>query len=213
VSAPTISTRIVKVDSVPPDPSVMRDAGALIETGGLVGFPTESFYGLGANALDARAVARVFAVKGRPEAKPLLVLVDSVEMAELLATGISRGARDLMARHWPGPLTLVLTASERVPPGLTGGSGTVGVRMPGHVVARALVATAGRPVTAPSANPSAAPPPTTADAVHRYFAGRVELILDGGTTAGGAGSTVADCTAWPPRILRQGPVVVDAACA
>ncbi|HKW93939.1 MAG TPA: Sua5/YciO/YrdC/YwlC family protein, partial [Methylomirabilota bacterium] len=119
MSAPPISTRIVKVDSGQPDPSVMRDAGALIETGGLVGFPTESFYGLGADALDARAVARVFAAKGRPEAKPLLVLVDSLEMARSLATEISSGARELMARHWPGPLTLVLAASERVPPGLT----------------------------------------------------------------------------------------------
>jgi len=213
VSASPISTRIVKVDPVQPDPSVMGDAGALIETGGLIGFPTESFYGLGANALDARAVARVFAVKGRPEAKPLLVLVDSVAMAESLATEISSGTRDLMARHWPGPLTLVLTASGRVPSGLTGGTGTVGVRMPGHALARALVAAAARPVTAPSANPSAAPPPTTAEAVRQYFAGRMELILDGGATAGGAGSTVADCTVWPPRILRQGPVVVEPACA
>src|SRR5262249_5701667 len=95
VSAPPISTRVVKVDPVQPDPSVMRDAGALLEPGGLVGFPTESFYGLGANALDARAVARVFAVKGRPEAKPLLVLVDSVAMAESLTTEISSGAREL----------------------------------------------------------------------------------------------------------------------
>jgi L-threonylcarbamoyladenylate synthase len=212
VSTPTISTRIVSVDPVQPDQAVMRAAGAVVESGGLVVFPTESFYGLGADALDPAAIARVFAVKGRPEDKPLLVLVDSVDMVTELAAAIPDGARALMARHWPGALTLVLRASARAPAGLTGGTGTVGVRLPGHAVARALVAAAARPVTAPSANPSAAPPPRTAEAVRGYFDGRVELILDGGTTTGGAGSTVADCTVWPPRILRQGPVIVEASC-
>jgi L-threonylcarbamoyladenylate synthase len=191
----------------------MRAAGALVATGGLVAFPTESFYGLGADALDAGAVARVFAVKGRPDDKPLLVLVDGIEMAAGLAAAVPDGARALMARHWPGALTLVLRAAARVPAALTGGTGTVGVRMPGHAVARALVAAAARPVTAPSANPSGAPPPLTAAAVRGYFEGRVELILDGGPTAGGAGSTVADCTVWPPRVLRQGPVVLETSCA
>ena len=213
MSTPTISTRVVSVDPVQPDQSVMRAAGALVEAGGLVAFPTESFYGLGADALDPAAIARVFEVKGRPDDKPLLVLVDSIDMATELAAAIPDGARALMARHWPGALTLVLRAAARVPAGLTGGTGTVGVRLPGHAVARALVAAAARPVTAPSANPSggaaaAGPRRTSAG----YFDGRVELILDGGTTAGGAGSTVADCTVWPPRILRQGPVIVEAAC-
>ncbi|MEX2224739.1 MAG: L-threonylcarbamoyladenylate synthase [Candidatus Rokuibacteriota bacterium] len=210
MSAPTISTRVVSVDPERPDQSVMRAAGARIGAGGLVAFPTESFYGLGADALDAGAIARVFEVKGRPDGKPLLVLVDSVDMVQALTADIPAGARALMARHWPGGLTLVLEASARVPAGLTGGTGTVGVRMPGHAVARALVAAAARPLTAPSANPSAAPPPVTAAAVRAYFDGRVELILDGGPTAGGAGSTIADCTVWPPRILRQGPVVLEA---
>jgi len=213
VSTPPISTRVVNVDPVQPDQSVMRAAGALVVAGGLVAFPTESFYGLGADALDAGAVARVFAVKGRPEDKPLLVLVDGIEMAAGLAAAVPDGARVLMARHWPGPLTLVLRAAARVPAALTGGTGTVGVRMPAHAVARALVAAAARPVTAPSANPSGAPPPLTAAAVRGYFDGRVELILDGGPTAGGAGSTVADCTVWPPRVLRQGPVVLEGSCA
>ncbi|MGH7368998.1 MAG: L-threonylcarbamoyladenylate synthase [Candidatus Rokuibacteriota bacterium] len=210
MSTPTISTRVVAVDPDRPDRSVMRAAGALVEAGGLVAFPTESFYGLGADALDADAIARVFEVKGRPGGKPLLVLVDSVEMVTGLAADLPDGARALMARHWPGALTLVLEASARVPAGLTGGTGTVGVRMSGHAVARALVAAAARPITAPSANPSAAPPPVTAAATRAYFDGRVELILDGGSTAGGAASTVADCTVWPPRILRQGPVVLEA---
>ncbi len=212
MSTATVSTHIVSVDPVQPDQSVMRAAGALVETGGLVAFPTESFYGLGADALDARAIARVFEVKGRPENKPLLVLVDSIDMAAQLTTHIGAGARALMERHWPGPLTLVLEAARSIPAGLTGSTATIGVRMPGHPVARALVSAARRPLTAPSANPSAAPPPRTAEAVREYFDGRVELILDGGPTAGGAGSTVADCTVWPPRILRHGPVVLEVPC-
>ncbi len=212
MSTATISTRIIDVDPLEPDQAVMRAAGALVEAGGLVAFPTESFYGLGADALDPDAIARVFEVKGRPTRKPLLVLVDSIDMAARLTTHIGAGARALMQRHWPGPLTLVLEAAGSVPAGVTGGTGTIGVRMPGHAVARALVRAARRPITAPSANPSAAPPPLTAAAVREYFDGRVELILDGGPTAGGAGSTVADCTVWPPRILRQGPVVLEASC-
>jgi L-threonylcarbamoyladenylate synthase len=212
VSTPAISTRVVRVDPVEPDRSVMRAAAARVQAGGLVAFPTESFYGLGADALDPTAIARVFEIKGRPDDKPLLVLVDSIDMVTELAAAIPDGARALMARHWPGALTLVLRAAARVPAGLTGGTGTVGVRLPGHAVARALVAAVARPVTAPSANPDGAPPPRTAGDVRGYFDGRVELILDGGTTAGGAGSTVADCTVWPPRILRQGPVIVEASC-
>jgi len=212
VSAPPIRTRIRAVDPEQPDVRSIAAAAAVVEAGGLVAFPTESFYGLGADALDSDAVARVFEVKGRPEHKALLVLVDSIEMAVGLAARVSDGARALMARYWPGPLTLVLEAADRVPAGLTGGGSTIGVRMPGHAVARALVRSAGRPITAPSANPSEAPPALTAAAVRDYFEGRVELILDGGPTVGGAGSTVADCTVWPPRILRQGPVIVEAAC-
>jgi L-threonylcarbamoyladenylate synthase len=209
VSTPTIATRLTVVDPERPDEAVLRAAGALLERGGLVAFPTESFYGLGADALDAVAVARVFEVKGRPETKPLLVLVDSMDMARRLTSRVDDRARALMRRHWPGPLTLVLEAAPGVPVGLTAGTGTVGVRLPAHPVARALVRAAGRPITAPSANPSDAPPPRTAAAVREYFDGRVELILDGGPTAGGAGSTVADCTVWPPRVLRQGPVVLE----
>ncbi len=199
-------TRIVSVDARAPARGALDEAAAVLERGGMVAFPTESFYGLGVDALNADAVARVFEVKGRPESKPVLVLVDSVAMAEALAPGIPAGVRELMARHWPGPLTLVLTAAPSVPEALTAGTGTIGLRMPGHAVALALVRAAGLPVTAPSANPGGQPPPATAAAVSEYFGGRLDLILDGGPTAGGPASTVADCTAWPPRILRQGLV-------
>jgi L-threonylcarbamoyladenylate synthase len=198
-------TRVIVIDETTA-PGQLEEAGAVLRSGGLVAFPTESFYGLGADALDERAVARVFRAKGRSETKPVLVLVDSIAMAESLVADLPTGARELMARHWPGPLTLVLTARAHVPGALIAGSGTLGVRMPGHAIALALVRAAGRPVTAPSANPSGASPPTTASAVRAYFEDAVDVILDGGRTAGGTGSTIADCTAWPPRILRAGPV-------
>ena len=194
------------VDADRPEPDALDAAAAVLKSGGIVAFPTESFYGLGADALAPAAVRRIFEVKGRPETKPLLVLVDSIEQALALAVEPSAGARALMAQHWPGPLTLVLRAAPTVPVEVTAGSGTVGVRVPGHAVALGLVRAAGRPVTAPSANPSGAPPPTLAAEVARLFPGTLDLILDGGATAGGEGSTVADCTVWPPRILRQGPI-------
>jgi L-threonylcarbamoyladenylate synthase len=202
-------TRMLTVDASALSGAALDEAVAILRNGGLVAFPTESFYGLGAEAGNPRALARVFDVKGRPEQKPLLVLVDSVAMAETLAVEIPAGARALMARHWPGALTLVLAAAAHLPSALTGDTGTVGVRMPGHPVALGLVRAAGFPVTAPSANPSGEAPPTTALAVRQYFERSLDLILDGGPTAGGAGSTIADCTTWPPRVLRQGPVRVS----
>ncbi|MCI0548943.1 MAG: threonylcarbamoyl-AMP synthase [Candidatus Rokubacteria bacterium] len=203
-----MSTPTVRVDPVSPAPAMLASAGAILRRGGLVAFPTESFYGLGADAGSAAAVARVFTVKGRPDAKPLLVLVDGIAMVERLAADVPPRARELMARHWPGPLTLILRAVPELPAALTAGTGTVGVRMPGHAVALALVRAAGRPVTAPSANPSGAPPPTTAEAVCRDLGPGVDLVVDAGPTAGGPASTIADCTVWPPRIVREGPVVL-----
>jgi L-threonylcarbamoyladenylate synthase len=187
---------------------VLHEAASCLWRGGLVVFPTETFYGLGAYAMDRVAVARVFEVKGRPESKPLLVLVDSPKMAESLAAEIPEAARSLMACHWPGPLTLVFRASPRLPTELTAGTGTIGIRMPGHPVALALVRAAGA-VTAPSANLSGEPPPTTAQQALEQLEGRVELILDCGPTAGGLPSTVLDVTVIPPRLIRQGAVALS----
>jgi L-threonylcarbamoyladenylate synthase len=201
-------TVILTIDAATPDVRTLGRAGAVVRQGGLVAFPTESFYGLGVDALDPSAVERVFETKGRPATSPLLVLVDGVAMVEGLAAEVLPGARELMARHWPGPLTLVLRAAPHVPAALTAGCGTIGVRMPGHPVALGLVGAVGAAITAPSAHPSGEAPATTAAQVRAYFADALDVILDGGTTAGGTGSTVADCTAWPPRVLRQGPVAL-----
>jgi L-threonylcarbamoyladenylate synthase len=199
-------TRILAVDPVAPAPAALAEAAAVLRRGGLVAFPTETFYGLGAAALSAAAVRRIFEVKGRAEAKPVLVLVDGVAMVDMVAREIPTPARTLMAAHWPGALTLVLRARDDVPVEVTAGSGTVGVRLSAHPVARGLVGALGAPVTAPSANPSGAAPPTTAAAVLAYFRGHIELVLDGGATGGGEPSTVLDVTVDPPRVVRAGAV-------
>jgi L-threonylcarbamoyladenylate synthase len=177
----------------------------VLAAGGVVAFPSETFYGLGVAALDAAAVRRLFALKGRPESRPILVLVDAPAAVERVAT-LTERARALIARHWPGALTLVLPALPAVPVELTAGTGTIGVRQSGHPVARALAAALGAPVTAPSANLTGEPPPTTAAQVLRVFDGRIDLVLDGGTTPGGLPSTVLDVTVEPPRVLREGAV-------
>ena len=202
------ATAVVPVDAASPETGALARAAAILRAGGLVAFPTETFYGLGALASDPAAVRRVFHIKGRAESKPLLVLVDSVAMAESLAAEVTPRARELMIRHWPGALTLVLRARADLPRELTAGPGTIGVRLSPHPVARGLVRALGGPITAPSANHEGAPPPTTAADVLRVFDGAIDLVLDGGATAGGPASSVVDVSAAPPRVLRQGALSI-----
>ena len=199
-------TRVVAVSAPAPLAPALGEAAAALRSGGIVAFPTETFYGLGVAALDPVAVRRLLDVKGRPEGKPVLVLVDSIAMVETVALDIPPAARALMASHWPGALTLVFRARSHVPADLTAATGTVGARLSAHPVARALVTALGQPITAPSANPSGAAPPTTASEVLEYFGGRIDLVLDGGATAGGEPSTVLDVTVEPPRLVRAGAV-------
>ncbi len=204
-----VITGVLVIDAVNPDVTTLARVAAVLRAGGLVAFPTETFYGLGAAADDPAAVRRVFTVKGRDEGKPLLVLVDSIAMAERVAEVTARG-RELMARHWPGALTLVLRARPGLPAEVTAGTGTIGVRLSPHPVARGLVSALGSPLTAPSANLADGPPPVTAAAVRAVFEGAVDLVLDGGPTAGGPPSTVVDVTSGAPRVLRQGAVTLCA---
>ena len=197
---------VVRVDPSRPEAATLARAACVLGAGGIVAFPTETFYGLGVAALDAPAVRRVFGLKGRAESKPVLVLVDSIEMVERVAASVPEAARRLMDRHWPGPLTLVLAARPEIPDEVTAGTGTVGVRLSPHPVATGLVRHLGAPVTAPSANPSGASPASTAGGVLDYFARGLELVLDGGPTPGGPPSTVVDATVTPPRVLRRGAV-------
>ncbi len=199
--------RVAAVDPVAPTRATLRAAADTLRAGGVVALPTETFYGLAAAALDAGSVRRIFELKGRPDSKPLLVLVASVAMAETVAR-VTTAAHDLMMRYWPGALTLVLPALPTVPLVVTAGTGTLGVRLSPHPVARGLVELLGEPVTAPSANPNGLAPPTTAAGVLAYFPEGLDLVLDGGTTPGGEPSTVLDLTAEPARVLRQGAVIV-----
>ena len=199
-------TRVIAVEPLGPARSALHEAAAVLRAGGLVAFPTETFYGLGAAALDPGAVRRVFEIKGRPDGKPVLVLVDSIAMLDAVALEVPPRARTLMAAHWPGALTLVFRARSEVPAEVTAGTGTVGVRLSAHAVARALVTALGQPITAPSANPSGSTPPTTGAAVLAHFGGRLDLLLDGGATTGGEPSTVLDVTVDPPRVVRAGAV-------
>ena len=190
---------------VPANESSVSRAAALLRAGKLVAFPTETVYGLGANALDADAVGRIFAAKGRPPSNPLIVHVAHVEQVAAVASDFPPLARRLAAAFWPGPLTLVLPKSLRVPDAVTAGGPTVAVRLPGHPVAAALLLLAGVPVAAPSANRSGRLSPTTAAHVE---AGLAELVLDGGPSPGGLESTVVDVTGGRVRLLRPGPVTV-----
>jgi L-threonylcarbamoyladenylate synthase len=199
-------TVCLKVDSASPDPGPIEQGAALLRNGGLVGFPTETVYGLGANALDPAAVARIFQAKGRPATNPVIVHVADADSARILVQEWPAAAARLAERFWPGPLTLVLPRSSRVPDIVTAGGPTVAVRVPAHPVALALVRAAGIPVAAPSANPSSRLSPTLADHVMRGLAGRIDLVLDGGPTPGGIESTVLDLASDPPAVLRPGPV-------
>ena len=196
------------VDASRPDPAALEAAARVLRGGRLVAFPTETFYGLGAHALDETAVARIFRAKGRPADKPLLVLVESLAMVERVAREVPDRARRLMAKYWPGPLTLILPARADLPVALTAGTGTIGVRLSAHPVALALVRAVGAPVTAPSANPHEGPAPRTADDVLIALGSGVDLVLDGGPTPGGPPSTVLDVTGAPPALLRPGAVVL-----
>jgi L-threonylcarbamoyladenylate synthase len=197
------------VEILEPTADNLRRAAELIARGGLVAFPTETVYGLGADAFDARAVARIFEAKARPSFDPLIVHVASVEAVERVAERPSAAARALAEALWPGPLTLVMPKLEAVPDIVTAGLPTVAVRLPAHPVARELIALSGTAVAAPSANPFGYLSPTRAEHVARLLGDKVDLIVDGGPCAVGVESTVLDMTCDPPRILRPGGTSAD----
>ena len=199
-----MNTKVVAIDPRRPQPDLIAQAAEIIKAGGLVAFPTETVYGLGANALDAAAVARIFAAKGRPPENPLIVHVSRQAELAMVAADWPAPAAALAARFWPGPLTLVLPKHPRIPQIVTAAGSTVAVRMPAHPVAKALIEAAGTPLAAPSANVSTQISATRAEHVLRGLAGRIEMVLDGGPTAGGLESTVLDVTVCPPRLLRPG---------
>ena len=197
-----MQTIIRKVDENCIDEMIMKEAGALLKQGALVAFPTETVYGLGANALDSEAAAKIYAAKGRPSDNPLIVHIADMDALPLITAEIPEAAKKLAAKFWPGPLTMVMRKSDVVPYGTTGGLDTVAVRMPSHPIALEMIRHGGGYIAAPSANTSGRPSPTLASHVADDMNGIVPLILDGGAVGIGIESTIVDLTDEIPTILR-----------
>jgi len=202
-------TQVRLVTQTPPDPEAIAEAAELLRQGGLVAFPTETVYGLGANALSAGAVRGVFAAKGRPSTDPLIVHVPDIDGLVRVCRATPPVATTLARAFWPGPLTLIVPRHPDVPGEVTAGLDTVAVRVPAHPVAQALLRAAGVPLAAPSANRFSRPSPTTATHVLEELDGRIPLVLDGGATPVGVESTIVDCTMTPPVVRRAGGVTLE----
>ena len=187
----------------------LGEAAGILRSGGLVAFPTETVYGLGGNALDEDAAGKIYAAKGRPSDNPLIAHVSCMEEVAPLVKEIPEAGRKLMEAFWPGPLTMIFPKSEKVPYGTTGGLDTVAIRMPDDPVANRLIALAGVPVAAPSANTSGRPSPTTADHVWQDMNGRIEMIIDGGPVGIGVESTIVDVSSAVPAVLRPGAITME----
>ncbi len=204
-----METIISTIDKNNIDDSVILSAGQILKKGGLVAFPTETVYGLGANALDEEAAKKTYAAKGRPSDNPLIVHIATLKDLEAIVSEIPDITEKIANRFWPGPLTMIFKKSEIVPYGTTGGLDTVAVRMPSDQIARSLILAAGGYVSAPSANTSGRPSPTTAQHVKDDLDGKIEMILDGGSVDIGLESTILDMTVTPPMILRPGAITAD----
>lgn len=203
-------SEVLRVDPAAPDAASVARAAEILRAGGLVAIPTETVYGLAAHALDARAVERIFAAKGRPSTNPLIVHVPDVASARALSSHWPAAADRLAERFWPGPLTLVVPRAAVVPDVVTAGGDTVAIRVPAHPVALAILRAARIPLAAPSANPSNAVSPTTAQHVVAGLGKKVDLVVDGGPCSGGIESTVLHLDTDPPTLLRPGLVSPDA---
>lgn len=205
-------TETIGIDAQRPDEALVRRAVDVMARGGLVVFPTETFYGLGADPWNASAVGALFAAKGRPVNAPILLLLASKDQVLSAASSIPRAFEILADAFWPGPLTLVLPARSDLPGALTAGASGIGLRVSGLPLARDLPRALGRPITGTSANESGRPPAVTAEAVRNAMGNgwdRVDLLLNGGATAGESPSTVVDPTYDPPKLIREGAIPFD----
>ena len=199
-------TVLLKIDPRKPDIEILAETSRILREGGIIAFPTETFYGLGVDARQEAALEKIFRIKGRNVRNPVSVIVDSEEQVIPLVTAIPEAARFLMKRFWPGPLTLVFCAAPPVSSYLTGGTGKIGIRVSSHTVARGLAKRLSGPITATSANLSGGQECTTAADVIQLFGNGLDAIIDGGPTPGGMGSTILDITVHPPLVLRTGAV-------
>ena len=204
-----METKVEKIEKTQMNMDIINAAGQILKQGGLVAFPTETVYGLGANALDEEAARKTYAAKGRPSDNPLIVHIASLEDLYPITRKVPEKAVALAEKFWPGPLTMIFEKSELVPHGTTGGLETVAVRMPDNEVALALIRAGGGYVSGPSANKSGRPSPTMARHVLDDLEGRIDMILDGGPVHIGVESTIVDMTVEPPMILRPGAVTKE----
>ena len=197
---------IIQVNPQHPEPERIDEAVAMLKHGGVVAFPTETFYGLGADARNEAAVGKIFDIKGRDFKNPILVVIGDPDHLNAFAQEVPAEARRLMGRFWPGPLTIVFRASAPVPPMLTAGTAKIGIRLTSHPVARELARKLGGPLTATSANLSGEQECSSAADVLVQLEGRVDGVIDGGRTPGGKGSTIVDATVLPVKVLREGVI-------
>lgn len=191
------------------DPSGIAQAGALLAAGQVVGIPTETVYGLGANALDGTAVRQIFAAKGRPSDNPLIVHIADFAQIDALVAEVPEHARQLAQAYWPGPMTIILPKADCIPVEVSAGLDTVGIRLPAHPTARAIIRAAGVPIAAPSANTSGRPSTTTAAHVMEDMNGKIAAVVDGGACAVGVESTVISLAGDQPRLLRPGGISLE----
>ena len=204
-----MKTRLVKVDNANPDIKVLEEAAQILRNGGLVAFPTETVYGLGANGLDGEACKRIYEAKGRPSDNPLILTIGDISGLYPIVSRVTDNAKKIIDEFWPGPITLVLPKADCVPETVTGGLDTVAVRYPSNKIARELIKTAGIPVAAPSANSSGKPSPTRASHVEFDLSGKIEMIIDGGAADWGLESTILDVSEDRPVLLRPGAVTKE----
>jgi tRNA threonylcarbamoyl adenosine modification protein (Sua5/YciO/YrdC/YwlC family) len=198
------TVRVVTIEPMNPRSDRVAEAVAILARGGAVALPTETFYGLAVDAFHRAALIRLHALKRKPVHSPILLLLGDLGQVEAVAARLPERFAELAASFWPGPLTLVIPASHDVPEEVTGGTGTVAVRVPGLALPRHVARDLGRPITGPSANRHGEPPCRTAGAVAQVFGDELDAILDGGTTSAGAPSTILDLCGARPRILREG---------
>ena len=204
-----METKLVKVDTENPEKSVLTEAAEILKNGGLVAFPTETVYGLGANGLDEKACKRIYEAKGRPSDNPLILTIGDLDGLYKIVGKVTENAKKIIDAFWPGPITLVLPKADCVPETVTGGLDTVAVRYPSNKIARELIKIAGIPVAAPSANSSGKPSPTRASHVEFDLNGKIEMIIDGGAADWGLESTILDVSEDKPVLLRPGAVTQD----
>lgn len=203
-----MKTKVAIINDIKDDIGYIREAGSIIKDGGIVAFPTETVYGLGADALNSEAVKKIFIAKGRPQDNPLIVHVSSKDLS-IFVKDVPKIAQDLMDKFWPGPLTIILDKKDIIPDETSAGLSTIGIRMPNNEIALKLIELSGKPIAAPSANISGRPSPTEVERCVEDLNGRVDYILGGDKSDIGVESTIVDCTVDPPMVLRPGGITLE----